>query len=112
MFHLNNEKVLVNFRLPTEIKQRFEDVCKFNGGNMTYVLTGLIREYLRSEASRDPGYVRGNSSMGNPVRGTVNPASRTTIDNWFTDDPTPVKSAPDRVGNWVKNPISNTWEPE
>ena len=110
MSSIQVNKTLINFRIPFEIKEKFEEVCKYNGGNMTYVLTGLIREYLHKQLPISTLYPQHKSTMGSANGGTTKSAYRTMLDDgWYGEKENEVK-APQRAGEYKQNPITKTWE--
>jgi NAD-dependent oxidoreductase involved in siderophore biosynthesis len=46
------ESTLINHRVPTTLKETFDNVCKFNHRNRTSVLIDLMRSYIDDETPR------------------------------------------------------------
>ena len=44
---MDENKVLVTFRLPEELKVAFESACKANDRNSSQILRDLMREYIK-----------------------------------------------------------------
>jgi antitoxin component of RelBE/YafQ-DinJ toxin-antitoxin module len=104
------EMKLVNFRVPYDMKDAFWKVCKYNGTDMSRVLTGMVREYINEEVPKLNQYKLNASTMGDLMPSHKVTASKSTKkDGWYDDienDETPTQ----RRGQWVLNPHSKTWE--
>lgn len=45
----NQTRELINFRVPTTLKESFDLVCRFNASNRTQILIELMKTYVDDE---------------------------------------------------------------
>ena len=97
---------LVNFRMPVDMKTAFHTICKYNGSDMSRVLTSMVRDYLTKESQKLHTLKSEIHTIGEPIK----PTSKTTKrDGWYDDiknDENPTQ----RQGEWVLNQHTKTWE--
>lgn len=101
---------LVNFRMPFDMKDTFWKVCKYNGTDMSRVLTGMVKEYINEEIPKLRQYRHNASAVKEVIPSHKLTASKSTkVDGWY-DDIENGETPTQRQGQWVLNPHTQTWE--
>lgn len=101
---------LVNFRMPFDMKDAFWMVCKYNGTDMSRVLTGLVKEYINEETPKLRQYRHNAISIGNSISPLNNIASKPSKKMDWHDVSESEEKPIQRQGQWGKNPTTKTWE--
>ena len=97
--------VLVNFRIDNELKETFDDVCKFNHSNRTTTLIGLIRRYVSEMANQIEEFNKSKIS----VQKHLKERRRSELFENRYDAPTETQNSFERWGNLIKDPSTQTW---
>jgi gas vesicle protein len=100
----------VNFRVIEEIKNVFEDNCRYNGSTMTYELTQFMKAYINEQSN----FLNTISNLTTPKHTTVKkhikPAQKSKEDDWYDEAPPTSTNSIERHGDVVKNEYG-VWEP-
>lgn len=91
-----NEKddCLINFRVSKATKRIFDDVCKFNHTSRTTMLTNLMRQHINEMAPQINEYANNTKTISKVLK---------------AKDQT--ENKPERWGDLIKDPITQTWVP-
>lgn len=85
---------LINFRVSKKTKQIFDDVCRFNHTNRTTMLINLMRRHINEMTPQIDEYSKNTKTISKVLE------SESKSNN-----------KPERWGNLIKDPITQTWIP-
>ena len=89
------DDVLMNFRIPTDLKDNFSTVCRVNRTTMTFELIWLVKSYLDDERVKLETSLRNRDQL------------KALVDK---SSPEKQEQRPERWGQYVKNDATGAWE--
>jgi hypothetical protein len=106
---------LMNFRVPSDIRSSFNSICKMKHTTMTRELVSMMMEFIDSEGEQvldNYQKYRDFRSKVDQIRDTKKSRDYTSILDFGSNTPGQVETTVQKHGNYVLDPISNTWMTE
>ena len=83
--------ILVNMRIPEDLKEDFQEICKRNHTYMTTEIIRFMKDFVTREVDQELSYQSSLTSLDRPTSRERN------RDTW---------------GNLIQNPLTKTWMPK
>lgn len=106
---------LMNFRVPSDIRSSFNSICKMKHTTMTRELVSMMMEFIDSEGEHvlDTYQKYQNfRSKVDEIRRSKKSRDNTMVSEFGSSTPERIETAVQTHGNYVLDPISNTWMTE
>ena len=83
--------ILVNMRIPEDLKEDFQEICKRNHTYMTTEIIRFMKDFVTREVDQELSYQMSLTSLDRPTSRERN------LDTW---------------GDLIQNPLTKTWMPK
>jgi len=101
---------LVNFRVPINLRIKFNMLCQYNQSTMTKELTRFVSTYIAQESPKFELMGGSVSRKGIPNTTHTKPSQISTRNDGGGQTSNKLTTPPERWGKLVKNPMTQTWE--
>ena len=90
---------LINFRIPIDLKDQFDQMCRLNCQSRTSILRELMKAYVRDQLQLIKDQLEDQMAF------------KSFLSDQSSSESRPTNRPPETVGTYTKDPISQIWKP-